>query len=61
MITLLYIIGNAEKEKKEFHDMLKDLRIQAKFEVCAHTYSSYVHTNVIANHSVNEVLMKSVL
>ena len=32
-LTSLYIIGNAEKEKREFNDMLKDLRIQAKFEV----------------------------
>ena len=31
--TVVCIAGNAEKEKREFKDMLKDLRIQANFEV----------------------------
>ena len=37
--TVVCIAGNAEKEKREFKDMLKDLRIQANFEVyCVFAY-----------------------
>ena len=34
-ITILSLIANADKERKYFDDMLKELRIQANFEACS--------------------------
>ena len=33
LFVYCFPIANAEKERKDFHDMLKELRIQANFEV----------------------------